>query len=174
MPSEPLRQHHSAPRQPGRQGAVRHAELPSRFFAGLPLQLAKDDGDTILVGQAAQLLVEQGLQVVPEVVFGHGRFGHLRHLPLARPPLGGCGPRLQRRLLGHAVEPVGDHLPRYDRGRLADEDEEGGLEGVLGVVVIAQDTAAHTPDHRAMPTHQGCQSRLVTTAEVVLQQLPVR
>ena len=60
-----------------------------------------------------------------------------------------------------------------DRRRLADEDEEGGLEGVLGVVVVAEDTAAHAPDHRAVPPHQGCKSRLVTAAEVVLQQLPI-
>src|SRR5262249_42342100 len=57
--------------------------------------------------------------------------------------------------------------------RLADEDQEGGLEGVLGVVVIAEDPAAHGPDHRAMPAHQGGQRRLVPAAEVVLQQLPI-
>src|SRR5439155_16512512 len=47
------------------------------------------------------------------------------------------------------------------------------LEGVLGIVVVAEGPAADAPDHRAMPTHQGCQSRPFTTAEVVLQQLPI-
>ena len=109
-PGEPLRQHHSAPRHPSRKRALRHAELPSRFLAGLPLQVAQHDGDTILVGQAAQLLVEQRLQVAPEVWFGHGWFGHRRHLPLSHAPFcDGC-PRLQRGLVGHAVEPVGKQL----------------------------------------------------------------
>src|SRR5262249_45751598 len=53
---------------------------------------------------------------------------------------------------------------------LADEDEEGGLEGVFGIVVVAEDTAAHAPHHRSMPMHQGCKSRLVTAADVVRQQ----
>src|SRR5262245_15088392 len=173
MASQPLRQHRPRPRQPSRKRAIRHADLTSSLLAGLPLQVAEDDGDTILVGQAAQLLVEQRLQVVPEVLFGHGGFWHLRHLPLSGPPFGGCCSRLQRRLVGHTVKPVGDHLPRYDRCRLPDEDEEGGLEGVFGVVVIAEDTATHAPDHRTMPMYEGCKSRFFVPADVVLQQLPI-
>jgi uncharacterized protein (TIGR02996 family) len=38
---------------------------------------------------------------------------------------------------------------------------------------VPQQAAAHAPHHRTMPPHQGCQSRLVTTAEVVHQQLPI-
>ena len=102
-----------------------------------------------------------------------GWFGHGRHLLLPRPPPGGRRSRLQRRLVGHAVEPVGDHLPRHDGSRLADEDEEGGLEGVLGVVVAVEDPAADAPDHRAVPLHQGGERRFLAAAEVALQQLPI-
>ena len=40
-----------------------HAELPGRFLAGHALQVAQDDDAPVVVGQAAQLLVQHGLQV---------------------------------------------------------------------------------------------------------------
>jgi len=75
--------------------------------------------------------------------------------------------------VGHAVEPVADHLPRSDRRRPADEDEEGGLEGVLGVLVAGEYAAADPPDHRGVPSHEGFQSRPVPAADEALQQFPI-
>jgi hypothetical protein len=113
------------------------------------------------------------LQLVPEALLGHGWFGHLRHPPFPLPPPGGGRPRMQLRLVEHAVEPVGDHLPWHDGRGPADEDGEGGLESVLGVFVAAEDTAAHAPDRRAVTPHQQLQGPSVTVAEVALQQLPI-
>ena len=61
-------------------------------------------------------------------------------------PAGGNGPRLQRRLVGHPVEPMGNPLLVPDRCRLADEHEEGRLKRILGVLRIAEETAADAPD----------------------------
>jgi hypothetical protein len=47
------------------------------------------------------------------------------------------------------------------------------LESILGVVVIAEDTAAHAPDHRTMPKHECCKSPFITMAEVVLEQFAI-
>src|SRR5260370_27058399 len=41
-------------------------------LAGSPLQIAQHDGGPVLFGEAAQLLVEQGLQVAGEVLVLHG------------------------------------------------------------------------------------------------------
>src|SRR5262249_37229941 len=60
------------------------------------------------------------------------------------------------------------------RGRLANQDQEGGLEGVLGVLVGAEDAAANAPDHGAMPLHQGGKGCLFPAGDVALEQLPVR
>src|SRR5260370_10746355 len=51
--------------------------------------------------------------------------------------------------------------------------EEGAWKCLLGVMVIAEYPATDTPPHRSMPQHQGGERRLVTTAEVVLHQLPI-
>jgi hypothetical protein len=55
-------------------------------------------------------------------------------------------------LPGHAVEPVGDRLPRHVR-RLADEDEERGLKRIFRVMVVVEEATANAPHHRGVPPH---------------------
>src|SRR5262249_25568077 len=76
--------------------------------------------------------------------------------------------------VGDAVQPAADLLPRRDRGGLADEDEERGLEGVLRVVDVADDAPADVEHHRAVAAHQGREGRLIAPADEPAQQLPVR
>src|SRR5262249_17924016 len=78
------------PPQPPRHRPFRHAKLSGGFTAGLALKIAQDDDGTIPIGQAAQFLIQQGLQVTPEILFRYGWFGHLGHLPLPPLPPGGC------------------------------------------------------------------------------------
>jgi hypothetical protein len=52
------------------------------------------------------------------------------------------------------VEPGGDLLAAHDRGGLPRQDQERGLEGVLGVVGIAEDASAGAQHHRPVPAHQ--------------------
>jgi hypothetical protein len=145
----------------------------SHFFPGLAFYIAQDDDYPVPGGEPAHLLVEYRSEVDPRISFQHFRLGHNGHLlfPLSLP--GDPGPCLECRLVGDAVEPVGDHLFGYDGSGLADEDEEGGLEGIFGIMVIDEDATAHAPDHRAVPPHQGRKRGLLSAAEVGLQQLPV-
>src|SRR5262249_47945228 len=69
--------------------------------------------------------------------------------------------------------PVGEQLRRGDRRRPADEDEEGGLKRIFGVVVVVENPATDAPHHRSMPLDKGRKRRLITTADEVLQQLPI-
>ena len=128
VPGESLRQQPPRPCQPPCHRPFGADELLSGFLAGLAFQIAKDDDTTILVRQAAQRCVEEGLQILPEVSIGHGWFGHHRHLPFPLHPSGRCRPRLQRRLVCHPVEPVCQQIPQSKRSRLANEDKEGSLK----------------------------------------------
>src|SRR5262249_37434580 len=74
---------------------------------------------------------------------------------------------------GHTVEPIANCLFQYETTSLANEDQEGRLECVLGIVVVVQEAAAHPPDHRAVPTHEGTKRSIITAAEECLQQLLV-
>ena len=150
------------------------SRVARRLPVGLALQLAQDDGDAVLLGQAAQLPVEGLGQVIPKVS-GH-RLGlrHVRHLAFPPPPLGPRRSRFHGRLVRHAVEPVAELLPWHDRSRLAGEDEERRLEGVLGVVVIPEDPAADAPDHRAVAPDDRLEDRLLSPGDEAIQELPVR
>ncbi len=44
--------------------------------------------------------------------------------------------------MGHAMQPVSERIAVADRGRLAGEQEERGLEGILGVRRTAEDLPA--------------------------------
>src|SRR5262249_2405546 len=56
------------------------------------------------------------------------------------------------------------------RRRLAHEDEEGGLEGVLGVLCVAQDAAANAQHHRPVPHEQGREGGLVVPRHEALEE----
>ncbi len=56
---------------------------------------------------------------------------------------------------------------------LAGQDEEGGLEGVLGEVAIGKELAADAEYHRAVPHHQGGEGGLVATVVEPLDELAV-
>ena len=57
------------------------------------------------------------------------------------------------------MKPAPDRLlPPHGDGP-ADQHEERRLEGVLGVVLVAQDRSADAQDHRPVPLHQGGERR---------------
>ena len=70
------------------------------------------------------------------------------HLLLPRAALRGPLPGLAGRLVRHAVKPVGQQLGGADGSGLAEQHQEGSLEGVLRLVVIGQRSATDAPDHR--------------------------
>jgi hypothetical protein len=47
------------------------------------------------------------------------------------------------------------------------------LEGVLGILMIDQDAAAYTPDHRAMPPHQGREGGFVALFDEAAEEFPI-
>ncbi len=62
---------------------------------------------------------------------------------------------------GDAVEPGPERIRVADRSGPSRQDEEDGLEGVLGMVVIAQELAADAEHHRPVAGHDGGEGGLV-------------
>jgi hypothetical protein len=71
------------------------------------------------------------------------------------------------------VQPVCHHRFWHDGCGLASEDEKRGLEGVLGILMVGQDAAAYTPDHRAMPAHKGLEGSFVALFDEATDELPI-
>jgi hypothetical protein len=150
----------------------RHPELAGHFLMRPALQVAQNQDHPVFVRQATQLVIQQGSHVGPPVL-PHGLGIRQRgHLDFPRPPSGGGPAGVQGRPVGHPVQPVPDQRPRRYGRRLADEDEEGGLEGILGVVVV-QEAATHAPHHRAVPPDEGGEGRVVVTVDERAEQFGV-
>jgi hypothetical protein len=71
------------------------------------------------------------------------------------------------------MQPIADNLALGQTVRLADEHQECGLEGIVGIVGIAQDAAANAAHHRTMTAHERLESRLIAPMEKRPQELPV-
>ncbi len=63
--------------------------------------------------------------------------------------------------MGDAMQPAAQGVGDVQRAGLAGQDEERGLKGILGVVLVAQDSKARGCDHRAMSRHQAREGRSV-------------
>ena len=71
------------------------------------------------------------------------------------------------------IQPAAQHDAAADRAGLLDQDQEGGLEGVLGVVGVAQDAVADAQDHRSVPRHQRLEGRGIAPMDEPLEELGV-
>src|SRR5947209_3105869 len=89
-------------------------------------------------------------------------------------PRGGLRPRLEGSAVGDPVEPASDRYCLADRPRLAGEDEERRLEGVLGVGLVAQYAAADVEHHYPVTAQQGMKSSLILLCMELLEEFMVR
>jgi hypothetical protein len=65
-------------------------------------------------------------------------------------PLAGVRPGADREPVGDRVQPAAERLPPRHRLRLADQHEEGGLEGVVDVGRVGQHLTAGREDEPAV------------------------
>src|SRR5262249_31971038 len=86
----------------------------------------------------------------------------------------GAGPGLERDVVRHLVQPAAQGAAVADGTSLSRQHEEGGLEGVLGVVAVAEQPAADAEHHRAVPLHQPAEGQFVALSEEPVEQLAVR
>src|SRR6266852_8508116 len=88
--------------------------------------------------------------------------------PASRTLTRGFGP--QANPPGNAVQPTAKGLSPSDCLGFAAEHQEGGLEGVLGIRQMTQETPAGIQDHRSMPAKQTLKGRLVSLRNEALQE----
>ena len=94
----------------------------------------------------------------------------LRRRPMRLPTA--LGPHLQGNAVRDLVEPGADGVVPARAGGLACQHQEGGLEGVVGVGVVAKHPPAHAEHQRPVPLHQRLEGTLLAAGEG-LQELLV-
>jgi hypothetical protein len=98
---------------------------------------------------------------------------HVDHLPLPGALPSDPGPRLQSGAVRYAKQPTAQRLRRGDRSRLAGEYQKRRLKGVLGIVQVEQDAAAHAHDHRAVPAEECREGVFILLPDETSEQLRV-
>src|SRR5581483_9376444 len=146
--------------------------MARRFLDRSPLQFAKHDGDPILVRQMAQLRIQEDLHLLPHL-FGGLRPGYMSCLLLFPTTLASQGSCLQGRMVSDPVEPVAELRPAPDGACLAKEHEEGGLESILGVAFVPQDTTADAEHHGAVSPQKAFARCLLPSQDILAKQLTV-
>ena len=153
----------------------RPAQLLRRLLLSQALQAAEHDRRAVVPGESGELFMDHRAEVIPGT-FGHDLRPRLARLHLVRATPYGGRPGGGRDVVRHAVEPGGQRIPPPDRSRLAGQDEEGGLEGVLGVVHVTEHAPADAEDHRPVSFHQrgeGQLGGLAVAGREPVEQLPV-
>ena len=71
------------------------------------------------------------------------------------------------------MPPACQRLRLADRAGLASQDQESSLEGILGVLFIAEDVMADAPDKASVSLQQGSESGLIPAFAEASEELPV-
>jgi hypothetical protein len=77
----------------------------------------------------------------------------------------------------HPVQPTGQRVAVADRSGLADQDQEGRLESILGIMRLAKGRLTDAEHHRAVSLNKGRERKLgglACAGRKPLQQLSVR
>ena len=91
----------------------------------------------------------------------------IRHVAAQGPP------RVPGDAPGHAVEPARQRRSAADGGSVAGQHEEGGLEGILRVLMVVQHAPADAHDQGAVAAHQRGEGGLVAGGAEAVQQVGV-
>lgn len=160
-------------RQPVGQGGRRQVELPGNFAPRAAFEITKDKGQAQPVGQRGQLRIKDRLEVVPHLTGQNLGVRRGDHLLLLRPATDQVGPRLARRSMSDAIEPITDLFARANHGGTSREHQEYCLKGVLRKVPVADHAPADAEYHRPMPPHQRRERRLIAHPDEFAKQLPI-
>jgi hypothetical protein len=140
---------------------------------GFALEITKDDRRAVLFRKAIDLFIQDGSKFVRGGYLGR-TFGWLRLqradvvlLPVL--PFRGQLLGFQSDPKGYLAQPAGDGFPFADRASFSDQGEERRLEGVLGVLFMAQHAAADVQNHRPVTPNQDLERRLIALADETLQ-----
>ena len=141
----------------------RAAKLAGGFVNRLAFEVAEHRRGAQLLGQPAHFFVHEGAHLLLlNANLLAGRSGHFFHgIERLRFSALAHRPGRQGHAIGDPVKPAGECLMLADAPALAGEDQEGGLQGILGVVEIMQHAPADTEHQPLMPPDQQLERSLV-------------
>ena len=172
--SQPLLQQLACLRQPARHRSRLPPQLLCRLGHALAFEVAKHKGRLELCRQALDLGAQRRLDVAPGF-FRHALSSLCHGACLSIPglPPGRVAAGAQRDAVSNAVQPARQGIVLANGTRLASENDERRLEGILGILTAGQRAPADIPDHPLMPAQQFREGVLATIVQVEVQKLPI-
>ncbi len=137
------------------------AQAQGRLLLRQPFEVAKHDWRSVSFRQAPEFFMKQCAEIIPVLILCRrllclaGGVAQLVELAPRR-----RGPGVERDARGHPEQPVTHRIGVAERAGLAHQDQPGGLEGVLHIVLVAQNASANPPDHWSVPRHQRGEGQL--------------
>ena len=172
--ANPRRRSRSRNRSRRAQPALDRADRPAEGLGRLPLrqpfQATEDDRRTKALGQPVDLLVQGRPEIIRRARDGALR-PHLGRSLLVRPPAA-CGrPGAGRGTECDPMQPRAQRVPDAEPARLAEQDQECGLERVVDVLGVAEDPPTDAQHHRAVPLHQRREGRFAVVPAALREPL---
>ena len=162
----------SCPGQARLDGSRGATDSPRCFFIALAFEITQNDGRTVLRRKPANFVVQGRAQV--EVCSRIPGCFQIAKVLLVGQPLRALGAGFGGSEKCDTVQPVAEQLWPGDRTCFANEHQERRLEGVVGVVGVAEHTPADAQDHGPMPLNEQCERRAVAVDHELPQQLGIR
>jgi hypothetical protein len=170
--SQPLPQQPAGAAEAVADRGLAPAQPDGHLGAALVFQAAEDKRLAVGLGQAGDLLVQDGLDLLPLGAEAGGGGPRPCLLFVFAPP--GGGPSCLGSHAGcHSMKPAGQRLALANGGGPPCQEQEGGLEGVLGVLLVAEPAAAQVEDHGPVPPQHRLEGRLVVVAQEGADQFAV-
>jgi hypothetical protein len=143
--------------------------LACDFGPAVPLQKTQHEGRPVLVWQALNLVIENGLDFTPAPVGGVP--GRRQHPSFVGPPAGGAPFGVRGNSMCDSMKPGGQRVALADRAGPPGQNQKSGLKSILGVLLVLQYMPAYTQDERTVPIDKDGEGRLVASPLKLLQQL---
>jgi hypothetical protein len=138
------------------------------------LQAAKDNRSPVFIRQTTDLLINPSHQFSTAGIGIRNRFLRDVSRPLPKTLLLRPVPSSSRNSQGDSIKPVADIIAPGDRRGFARQHEKRRLERILGILLMGQDSTAHTPNERPVTFDQGCEGGLIAANGERVEQITVR
>jgi hypothetical protein len=163
------------------QSAVHGAFLASQLDCGFPAALAFQDAKHECLakgpGQMLDLLIQDGLNIVPSRA-NRTSARTLRRPCLVFPPTSGASLKFHGCAVRHSVQPFTDRIPCTDHAHVAGEDKKRYLKCIFGILFVVQHAATDPQCHRTVPRDKrgegSLASRCASAFVETFEQLSIR
>ncbi len=134
----------------------RPAQAPRRFLMRSAFQITEHQRRPVFLRQPVYFFVHGSILIAVMLRFDPRCSGYnsLITSPLKPATADDARPQTRRRTAGNLMQPRPDRIAHPERACLAHQHQESRLQCVFRKVLVAQNSQAHSPDHRLVPLDQ--------------------